>query len=323
MLGAIRRSCIVVSWRRRLSVLLVTSTLPLVAAGAQLAPGPLLPAAFAAHRLAVGGDCSAVDPSTAGAAALRPLPPSLELNLADQLDSAGELVGRRLELTTATGSPSSVDLPVESSVAEPIGELLVYTEVPTGALSEIHGLDLVSGCDTLLATNDEVVRSAVIDPAGSALYVHSVSRAGRDDIGILRIDLLTGRGTSVMPPLPDSDAMGPTFGTGLYWSSAGDALAVQSCGFSSCRTRVIDVSSGAVSTYDAAGQGQFIGLTARHLVTYADCPGLPCAVLSARLAGGQVASVASGALNAALVRDAAGRDLLRIETATAIEEVEQ
>lgn len=323
MLGASRRSRIVTSWRGHLPILLITTTLPLAVIGAQLAAGSLAPAAFAALRLPAADDCSAFDATAAGEAALRPPLAATQLSLFDQLDTAGELVERRLELTTASGNASIVDLPVESSVAQPVGELLVYTEAPADALSEIHALDLATGCDMLLATDDEAVRSAIIDPAGKALYVHSVTRAGRDDRGVERIELSTGLARRVLPPLPESDTIGPTFGTGLHWSGAGDALAVQSCGFSSCRTRVVDVWSGAVSTYDAAGQGQFIGLTARHLVTYADCPGLPCAVLSAPLAGGDVTAVASRAFDARLVRDAAGRDLLRIETATGTEELEQ
>lgn len=323
MLGASRHSHIVTSWRRHLPVLLISATVPLVAIGAQVAAGPLLPAAFAGHRVPAGADCSAFDATAAGQAALRPSGSSGRLSLVDQLDAAGELVGRRLELTAAAGQIRSVDLPVESSVAEPTGELLVYTRAPEDAASEIHGLDLASGCDALLATDEEVARSAVIDPAGSALYVHSVARAGRDDLGITRIDLATGLVQRVMPPLPASDAIGPTFATGLHWSSGGGGLAVQSCGFSTCRTRVIDVSSGAVATYDATGQGQFIGLTARHLVTYADCPGLPCAVLSTGLATGEANALASGALNASLIRDHAGRDLLRITTAAGTEEIEQ
>lgn len=323
MLGATRRSRIVTSWRHRLPVLLIASTLPLVAIGVQLAAGSLLPAALAAHRVPAADDCSAFDATAAGAAARRSTPPLGQLSLADQFGATGELVGSRLELTTAAGRTAVVELPVESSVAEPIGDLLVYTEAPAGEPSSIYALDLASGCEARLATDDQVVRSAVIDPAGSALYVHSVSRVGRDDLGVSRIDLLTGRPQRVLPPLSESDVIGPTFGTGLHWSSGGDALAVQSCGFSSCRTRVLDVASGDVATYDAMGQGQFIGLTAHHLITYADCPGLPCDVLTARRPAGEVATLATGALTAALVRDANGRDVLRIESAAGTEEVEQ
>jgi hypothetical protein len=323
MLGAVRRTGIVASWRRRLPILLIAMTLPLVAMGTQLAAGALLPVALAGHRMPAGDKCRLLDPGTVGrVATVRPLPPRW-LSLDQQLTAAGELVGRRLELTTAGGDADDIDLPAESSVAEPVGGVLVYTEAPANAPSEIHALDLTSGCDTRLAQSDQVVRGALIDPDGIALYVHSVSRDARDDLGITRIDLSSGVGQQVMPPLPQSDAFGPTFGTELHWSVGGDALAVQSCGFSSCRTRVLDIASGHVSTYDAMGQGEFIGLTSSRLLTYADCAGLPCDVLSTQLGTGEVSTLAAGAFGAALERDAADREVLSVETAAGYLEVEQ
>ena len=101
-----------------------------------------------------------------------------------------------------------------------------------------------------------------------------------------RFDLASGATALVVPPLRPSDDFGPIFGTELHWSVDGSHLAVQSCGFSLCLTRVLDAASGVLATFDEDSQGAFIGLTVDHLLTYGECPGLPCEVVSTDLGTG-------------------------------------
>ncbi|MEP7158742.1 MAG: hypothetical protein ABI797_04900, partial [Chloroflexota bacterium] len=189
--------------------------------------------------------------------------------------------------------------------------------------SSIHLVDLADGCDKVAAAPAQIVRSAVLDASGSGLYVHSVSKNGRRDNGVARLDLASGNTTTVVPPLAPNDAFGPTFGTQLAWSVDGAALAVQSCGFAACRTRVLSVGSGAIATFDAPGQGAFIALTDSHLVTFGDCLGLPCAVLSIELANGMRTTLAESASSVTVTPGTNADATLSIETAEGKTEVVQ
>lgn len=244
------------------------------------------------------------------------------------LSAAGELTGQTLSLDAVAGA-KSIELPAEAFVGEAVGDLLVYTTYsgPTG--STIHLVDLATGCDEVAAAPAQIVRSAVLDPSGAALYVHSVSKVGRRDNGVARLDLASASSTPVMPPLAPNDVFGLTFGTQLAWSIDGAALAVQSCGFAACRTRVLDLASGSIATFDEPGQGAFIALTKTHLVTYADCLGLPCAVLSTDLRTGAVISLANDARSVEVapasveVAPASGEATMSIETPAGKLEVAQ
>ncbi len=199
----------------------------------------------------------------------------------------------------------------------------MYTRYSAGPGSEVRALNLATGCDVRLAAPAEIVRSALIDPSASSVYVHSVTRAGRVDAGILRYDLVTGKASMVVPALRAPDGFGPIFGTDLRWDVHGRALAVQSCGFSTCLTRVVDVASGEMATFDGPGQGAFIGLTGEHLVTFASCPGMPCAVLSTDLVNGAVAVIAEEAYSAVVKSTSAEITVISIETIAGHREVVQ
>lgn len=262
-----------------------------------------------------GADCRSTTPATAARDALDPpRGQGGSARVLAQLTMRGELIGRVLSVKTDAGTAVSVTLPVESFVGPTQGDLVVYTRNAPVAGSEVRALSLASGCDVKLASPSEIVRSAVLDPIASAVYVHSVTRLGRADAGVTRYDLLMGDAIQVLPALRPADDFGPIFGTDLKWSVDSGALAVQSCGFSACLTRVLDVATGGVSTYDEPGQGASIGLTADHLVTFADCLGLPCAVLSTNLETGNVAVLAAEALSATLIPRADGRAIVSIQT---------
>ena len=250
-------------------------------------------------------DCSL--PGAAGRASARHQGSSPAV--AQRFDSRGEFSGRAMSIA---GRSSAISLPAESFVAQPLGDALVYT-ISTAGRSEVHLIDLASGCDALIARPAGVTRSAILDASGSAVYVHSVTFPGRSDAGVTRYALDGSPGQQVVPPLPDDARFGLTFGTQLGWSSEGSALFVQSCAIDACRTRLLDVASTGVVTFDADGQGPIVGVTPQHVVTFAECDGLPCAVLSIDRNNASISTVADEAWSATLVGNA-----VRITTAAGI-----
>ena len=232
-------------------------------------------------------------------------PPSAIAAAVNRHDAAGRL-------------PVTLD-PVISTAGELTAQVLA---IDTAAGPVVHLVDLATGCDAVAVKPTHIVRSAVIAPDGSSIYAHSVTRASRRDNGVARFDL-AGASSVVVPPLPESDAFGPTFGTLLRWSSDGAALAVQSCGFEACRTRILDVATGRIATFAPPGQGAFIALTTHHLVTFAACAGLPCDVLSTDLASGATATLAGAAWSASSADQADGNAIVTIETAAETTEVIQ
>lgn len=304
-------------WRDRIglpstllgSALLLTAVVP-----AALSAGPAITDAE--------GECPA-GPMAVVRAALHPPSERATTRVQQLLGRRGELTGRVLTVERSGRAPVGLSLPPESFVGRRVGDLIVYTLDTSESGSSIHLLDVESGCDVIVAHTSDVVRSALLDPTASAIYAHSVTREGRQDNGIMRVDLSSAETNLAVPPLPDSDAFGPTFGTELRWSLDGTALAVQSCGFERCRTRILDVASGALATFDAPGQGALVGLTSAHLVTLADCAGLPCDVVSIDLASRAMATLAEDALGASLNAWVGGSAIVSIETAAGVVEVVQ
>jgi len=238
--------------------------------------------------------------------------------VSQKLDPRGEFIGRGLALA----GRAATALPVDSFVGQPAGDALVYTSSLLGR-SEIHLADLGAGCDTIVARTSTVARSAVLDPSGSAIYVHSVTFPGRADAGVMRYPLDGSAPMQVIPNLPDDNRFGLNFATQLGWSADGTTLFAQSCGAEQCRTRLLNVASGAIMTFDADGQGPIIGVTARHLVTYAACGGLPCAVLSTDTRSGATATLVDQGWSTSLNPGTNGAATVRIETAAGTIEVQQ
>ena len=230
---------------------------------------------------------------------------------AEKLNTAGEYEGQHLSVTLADGSPLEIDLPAESFVAEAHGDALVYTRVD-GGHSQVRLIDLATGCDSVLARPKGIVRSALMDADGAAVYVHAVSVGGRQDLGVTRYSL-DGGSRLVVPPLDVDGRFGPTFGTRLAWSTDNSTLVVQSCGLEQCRTRLLDA-NGALTTFDADGQGELIAVTPRYLVAYAACAGLPCAVTSIDRSDGVVSQLAAEAWSTQVTPTADGA-VISIETA--------
>src|SRR5688572_20231780 len=128
--------------------------------------------------------------------------------MAAALSAVGEMTGQTLRLDTTAGA-KTVALPTESFVGKAAGDLLIYTAYSEAIGSSVHLVDLASGCDKIAATPAQIVRSAVLDASGSALYVHSVSKNGRRDNGVARLDMMSGDTTTVVPPLAPNHAFGP------------------------------------------------------------------------------------------------------------------
>jgi hypothetical protein len=237
-----------------------------------------------------------------------------------QLSGAGEMTGRRLSLQTSAGVPVGVTLPSESFIASATGNVVVYGLNSAATGSEVHAVDLATGCDVLLARPAEVVRSALLDAHGTSLFVHAVTGAGRSDAGVTRHDLATGATSLALPPLPASEQFGPTFGTELRWSLDGGSLAVQSCGIGHCRTRILDTQTGVVATVDEPGHGPLVGLTARTLFVLDDLHGLPSALLAIDRQSGVLTTIDEAVFDASL-EQAGSNAVLTIETAAGIREV--
>lgn len=288
-----------------------------------LAAAQLATAAAFAPRLAAtaqdASDCSSIPGVAARAVGRRSggVPPVVQ----QKLDALGQFAGRNV-IVSGVGRSLSISLPAESFVGAPAGDAVVYTSA-IGGRSEVHVIDLAVGCDVILARPPGIVRSALLDPSGAAVYVHSVSNPARQDAGVSRYALDGSAVQLVVPPLPDDPRFGVTFGTQLGWSFDGGALFVQSCGADSCRTRLMDVASGGVSTYDGLGQSSIIGVTPAHVVTYGDCAGLPCSVVSIDRATHAATTLADEAWSASLAAGGDGSAIVRIETTAGIVEVTQ
>ena len=234
---------------------------------------------------------------------------------------AGVYTGQTLSISSA-GRSTSISLPAESFVGKQVGDALVYARFASGK-SEVHVVDAASGCDAIVSRPAGIVRSAVLDPSAAAVYVHAVSNPARTDLGVTRYELDGSAATQAVPPLPDDPDFGLTFGTQLGWSTDGTALFVQSCGAEQCRTRVLDVASNAFTTYADAGQGSIVGVTPKHVVTFAACDGSPCPVISIDRASAAEKTLAQQAISASIDATAGGSAEATITTPAGTTEVDQ
>lgn len=247
------------------------------------------PPLVAAAALALAGGSSLAGPRAAGTPPDCPEPDPSPTIAADPLpgawfrqdpvlDASGALAGQRLAAGRLGGLSWTLDLPAESFAAGPFGRLILVG-ADDGAASELSVIDVAAGCRLALGRSDDVIRRAVIDPAGTTIFEFRVDRATRVDLGVWRRDL-GGHSAPIrlLEPLPPDDEFGPTFSTELGWSREGDRLAVQSCGARACRTRILEPRSGSVTVIAGPDHGELIGLTDGLVVAYAACEGLPCPI---------------------------------------------
>jgi hypothetical protein len=301
----------VVHWRGLLgppSLLISTALVIAAVVPAAIAAGPLRPSPVASPPCPTPGLLAETELSAA-----RGAPVNARIAAQALISTRGEVTGRRLAVEPAAGPPLELTLPTESFVAGPFGGILLYGAHTSSAGSEVRAVALETGCDQRLATAGDVVRSAVIDGTGRFLYAHSVTANDRQDGGVVRHDIVTGEQVRVVAPLPYSEEYGPTFATSLVWSVDANELAVQSCGFSRCRTRVLDVASGAVETVTDAGHGTLLGLDRQRLYAYDACHWSPCDVLAIERRDGSAGVIVEDAYDARLTA-VEGTAQLRAET---------
>lgn len=273
----------------------------------------LSPGATDAGPAATGPDCRPVVPSDAATAA-RPAVPVSETPV---LTPAGEYVGRLVSFQARRGAPVATRLAADSFVAGPFADRLLHGEHRPGAGSEIRALSLETGCSVRLARLSGIARGALLDASGSALYIHTVTEGERRDGGVERIDIASGEASRVVPPFQPDEGFGPIFATGLSWDHAGDTLAIQSCGYERCVTRMLDLAARSIATYDAH-HGMLVGMTARHLIAFAPENVRPAELLAIDLGSGKARVLAKEAF-AAEIADPAGTVL--IETPAGRQEV--
>ena len=280
-------------WLRR-----VAPPFAALVAVAVLGGASLRASAAASDCLAAGKLTAAAQVSPTGGFAITPL-----------LDAGGTLAGQRVELGSASRATSRLDLPPESFAAGPFGRaILVGTD--DGRRSVLRAFDAASGCAWSLATETDVIRRATINPSTANIYEFRVDRTTRADLGVWRRPLSGGPAARVLAPLPADDRYGPTFSTELSWSAEGDVLVAQSCGMTSCRTRLLDIAAATVRTVETPDQGEVIGLAAGRLITYGACRGLPCPIASVDAKTGEARTLIPAAGVGRILATAAGPRLL-------------
>lgn len=221
-----------------------------------------------------------------------------------RLDRAGAVAGQTLAVG-APGRMAAVALDAEAAASGPFGDgILVTTDDGAGSLLSI--VDARRGCAVEVGRSGAVVRRALVEPGSEAIVEHRLDRATRASLGIWRRALDGGPPVRIVPPITSDERFGRTFSTELSWTDDG-RLVVQSCGAVSCRTRILALDLGTSATaVDDPDQGELIGVSGDLLVTYAACPGLPCAIVATELLTGTQRTLTELAGLARLVADPDG-----------------
>lgn len=214
------------------------------------------------------------------------------MRLDPTLDPDGALVGQRLSMGLHEGGSARVmALPAESFAAGPFGRLLLVG-ADDGAASRLFTIDVATGCLSSVAEVTDVIRRATISPAGDTVFEGRVDRTTRADLGVWRRPLDgSGPAARVLEPIPADGRFGRTWSTEFTWSLEGDRLAVQSCGETACRTRVLEPATAGrpVRLVADPALGPLVGLAGPRIVSYAACRGFPCPLVSVDAdAGGQL-----------------------------------
>jgi hypothetical protein len=224
--------------------------------------------------------------------------------IADKLDVAGAMAGRRLAVGRGGATRLMLDLAAESSASGPTGGVVVVAS-DDGRKSTIRLVSAVAGCAWLVHESSDVVRGAILDPTNGSVLAHVLERATRDDLGTWRFGAPGALTEPVMvaPPLAAGKG-GIVWATELRLDPAGGRLVVQSCGEASCLTRIFDLAvTGALLRTLEGDQGTLIGVAGGRLVTWSACRNLPCSVQSWDIATGGHQALLDAAQTAALTAD--------------------
>jgi hypothetical protein len=209
------------------------------------------------------------------------------------LDDAGGLDGQRL-FVGRVGRRGAFELPlgVESFASGPArGRILVGND--DGRRSTLRILDVARRCASVVQEGPDLIRRAVFDPSGDGIVEFRLDRSSRADLGVWNRPLDGTKPRRLLEPLAPNSRIGRVFATELSWSADGKRLVVTSCGETFCLARILDRSSGRVTTIDDHRVGQAIGVVGDELVAYGGCPWLPCEIVAMNLKTGRVRDLAS------------------------------
>jgi len=218
------------------------------------------------------------------------------------LDRDGALRTQRLVVGIGAGrARRASELPGESFVAGPFGRvLLIGTD--DGAESRLVAYDVARDCAWAVASEQDVIRRATLDPASGTVYETRVERASRTDLGVWRRALdATEPAVAVLGAPPVDERFGRTFSTEFAWDASATRLAVQSCGELACRTRFVVAPPGTADPPLDPEAGPLVGLDGDEMVAFAACRGRPCPIVSTNLVSGARRTIEPLADRASLV----------------------
>ena len=218
------------------------------------------------------------------------------------LDRDGALRAQRLVVGIGAGrARRASELPGESFVAGPFGRvLLIGTD--DGAESRLVAYDVARDCAWGVASEQDVIRRATLDPASATVYETRVERASRTDLGVWRRALdATEPAVAVLGAPPADERFGRTFSTEFAWDASATRLAVQSCGELACRTRFVVAPPGTADPPLDPEAGPLVGLDGDEMVAFAACRGRPCPIVSTNLVSGARRTIEPLADRASLV----------------------
>jgi hypothetical protein len=274
------------------------STLSVLIVGALVLTHPAAsgPGASVSSNAAIADEC--IRPQAAPGPEGRPARVALQ----PVFTKRGEQLGRRLEVETRRGDRIAQSLAAESFTGDAGPDHVVFGQALAQGGSEVRLLSLETGCSLKVFDSPNVVRSALADPAGTHLYIHSVKAATRADAGVSRIEL-AGRGEDaelVLEPFRPDAEFGLVYSTQMIWG--GSSLAVQSCGAERCITRILDVAAGTTRGYEAE-QGAIVGLTSHDLIAFSAEDSRPADLLAIDRTSGVVRTLAEEVLEARMAGD--------------------
>jgi len=218
------------------------------------------------------------------------------------LDRNGALRAQRLIVGIGAGrARRASELPGESFVAGPFGRLLLIG-TDDGSESRLVAYDVARDCAWAVASEQDVIRRATLDPASATVYETRVERASRTDLGVWRRALdATEPAVAVLGAPPADERFGRTFSTEFAWDTSATRLAVQSCGELACRTRFVVAPPGTADPPLDPEAGPLVGLDGDEMVAFAACRGRPCPIVSTNLVSGARRTIEPLADRASLV----------------------
>ena len=232
--------------------------------------------------------------------------------ITDRTDASGSLVGRLLEVGTASEPNVSLQLDRESMASGPVGGIVVATS-DDRASSTVLLVDAVAGCWWRAHSSVDVVRSAHIDVAANATLEHVIQRSDRADAGIWRITSgEASNGVLILKPLVARPAFGPIASTEVRLDPSGGMIAVQSCSDAACLTRIKPLDDPLAEPFviDDPDQGQVIAYIGTQLITWQWCLGFPCPIVAWSTETGAMTTLVENVVAAAVTGD--GRTLVAV-----------